>query len=125
MTKITYRAKVDTREELLQQIMNAASYIREHPEMLHRAVNSCLKLARLCIEIVADILNHYKMYRINCSNKFIWYIFPARLGTVVAPHVLTFFTQNDLPNHHRDGCETVCLNDLTTLLFTPWKRVGT
>jgi hypothetical protein len=44
------RTKVNTREELLRWIMDAAACTREHHEMIQRAVNCCLERAKLCIE---------------------------------------------------------------------------
>jgi hypothetical protein len=38
------------KRELLHHIMDAAAYIQEHCKMIQQAVNSCLKLAMLCIE---------------------------------------------------------------------------
>jgi hypothetical protein len=50
MKLMTYGIKVHTREEFLQQIMDAAAYIQEGPEMIQQAVNSCFEQVRLCIE---------------------------------------------------------------------------
>jgi oligoribonuclease (3'-5' exoribonuclease) len=50
MKEMFYRTKVHTTEESLRQIMDAAAYIHEHSELIQRAVNSCMKRARLCIE---------------------------------------------------------------------------
>jgi Arc/MetJ family transcription regulator len=49
MKEMSFRTKVHTTEELLRRIMDAA-YIRKHPEMVQRAVDSCLERARLYIE---------------------------------------------------------------------------
>jgi hypothetical protein len=44
------RNQKHTREQLLRRTVNAAAYIREHPEMMQRAVNFWLHQARSCIE---------------------------------------------------------------------------
>jgi hypothetical protein len=47
---VTYRTNVHTTDKLGYRIMDAAAYIRDHPEMIERAVNCCLERPRLCIE---------------------------------------------------------------------------
>jgi hypothetical protein len=50
MKEMSYRSKVHTKQELLYQIMDIGTCIREHSEMIQWAANSFLKRATLCTE---------------------------------------------------------------------------
>jgi hypothetical protein len=64
------RSKLHAGEKLLlYRVMTAGAYVREHPEMIQRAVHCCLERARMCIENHAYVPNGYKMYAIIRSNK--------------------------------------------------------
>jgi hypothetical protein len=65
MKEMTYRTKVHTSEKFLHWIMDAAIYIREHSEMIQRAVNSCCN--EQALKTVEVILNSYETYLIKCG----------------------------------------------------------
>ena len=57
MKTLVYKKKSNTREELLQRIMEACQDIRDKPDVLRESANSILKRAQLCIEQVG---NHFE-----------------------------------------------------------------
>ena len=50
MKTLVYKKKSNTREELLQRIMEACQDIRDKPDVLRESASSILKRAQLCIE---------------------------------------------------------------------------
>jgi RecB family endonuclease NucS len=61
MKEMTHRIKVHKRQELLHGVMDVAAYIREHPEMIQRAVTVVWNEQACALKTVADILNSYKI----------------------------------------------------------------
>ena len=55
MKSLVYRRRVDTRDQLLGRIMDAAAFIREHPEALRQATQHVLARVRKCIEVDGGI----------------------------------------------------------------------
>jgi prophage DNA circulation protein len=80
MKDMTNMTEVNTRGELLNRIMDAAAYMREHLEMIQRAVNSCLERT---LKTVAEMFNSYKdashkmQKQINLVNTLVYFFLRA------------------------------------------------
>jgi hypothetical protein len=60
----------ENESELLCRIMNASACTWEHPEMIQRAIYSCLRLQSGPLKTVEDILNsQLKVHLIKFTNK--------------------------------------------------------
>jgi hypothetical protein len=59
MKSEVYKAKVNTRDELVARIMNSAALIKqEHQDDLRRATNTIAKRVKKCIEVDGRIFEH-------------------------------------------------------------------
>ena len=67
MKSKVYRTKVDTRDELLDPLMDVIASIKEGQDALRRATRHVLTQVAKCINVDGGIFENV-LYYVNCAN---------------------------------------------------------